>query len=92
MSDSLKRVASSKVAEALDDTAGFLSSIEDVIDDIRNGRVVILVDDEDRENEGDLVVAAQMATPEVVNFMATHGRGLICLAMTANGSGSSACR
>ena len=52
-----------------------------MIEDIRNGRIVILVDDEDRENEGDLVVAAQMATPEAVNFMATHGRGLICLAM-----------
>ena len=83
MSDHLKRVAPSRVAEAaLDDSADFLSPIEDVIEDIRNGRVVILVDDEDRENEGDLVVAAQMATPEVVNFMATHGRGLICLAMT----------
>src|ERR1700740_417456 len=48
----------------------------------RNGRMFILVDDEDRENEGDLVVPAEMATPEAINFMATHGRGLICLAMT----------
>ena len=60
----------------------FLSKIEDIIDDARNGRMFILVDDEDRENEGDLVIPAQMATPEVVNFMAKHGRGLICLAMT----------
>lgn len=57
----------------------FLSSIEDVIEDARNGRMFILVDAEDRENEGDLVIPAQMATPEAVNFMATYGRGLICL-------------
>jgi len=58
-----------------------LSSIEDVIADARNGRMVIIVDDEDRENEGDLVIPAQMATPDVINFMARHGRGLICLAL-----------
>jgi len=61
---------------------GFLSSVEELVDDARNGRVVILVDDEDRENEGDQVIPAQMATPDVINFMATHGRGLICLALT----------
>jgi len=55
---------------------------EDLIDDARNGRMFILVDDEDRENEGDLVIPAQMATPEAINFMATHGRGLICLSLT----------
>jgi 3,4-dihydroxy 2-butanone 4-phosphate synthase/GTP cyclohydrolase II len=60
----------------------FLSSIEDVIEDARNGRMFILVDDEDRENEGDLVIPAEKATPEAVNFMAKHGRGLICLSMT----------
>ena len=60
----------------------FLSPIQDVIEDIRNGRMVVVVDDEDRENEGDLIVAAQMATPESINFMAKYGRGLICLAMT----------
>jgi 3,4-dihydroxy 2-butanone 4-phosphate synthase / GTP cyclohydrolase II len=60
----------------------FLSSIEDIIDEARNGRMFILVDDEERENEGDLVIPAQMATPDVVNFMAMHGRGLICLALT----------
>lgn len=61
---------------------GFLSSPEEIIDEARNGRMFILVDDEDRENEGDLVIPAQMATPEKINFMARHGRGLICLALT----------
>lgn len=60
----------------------FISSIEDVIEDARNGRMFILVDAEDRENEGDLIIPAQMATPENVNFMARYGRGLICLALT----------
>jgi 3,4-dihydroxy 2-butanone 4-phosphate synthase/GTP cyclohydrolase II len=60
---------------------GFLSSAEEIIDEARNGRMFILVDDEDRENEGDLVIPAQMATPDAINFMATHGRGLICLAL-----------
>jgi 3,4-dihydroxy 2-butanone 4-phosphate synthase / GTP cyclohydrolase II len=60
-----------------------LVSIEEIIDEARNGRMFILVDDEDRENEGDLIIPAQMATPSAVNFMATHGRGLICLALTA---------
>ncbi|HEX9461156.1 MAG TPA: 3,4-dihydroxy-2-butanone-4-phosphate synthase [Alphaproteobacteria bacterium] len=60
----------------------FLSKIEDVIEDARNGRMFILIDDEDRENEGDLVIPAQMATPESINFMAKHGRGLICLTLT----------
>ena len=60
----------------------FLSAPEEIIDEARNGRMFILVDDEDRENEGDLVIPAQMATPEKINFMARHGRGLICLAMT----------
>jgi len=59
-----------------------LSSVEDIIDDARNGRMFILVDDEDRENEGDIVVPAQMATPDAINFMAKYGRGLICLALT----------
>ncbi|UAK24817.1 3,4-dihydroxy-2-butanone-4-phosphate synthase [Sphingomonas nostoxanthinifaciens] len=60
----------------------FLSTPEEVIEEARNGRMFILVDDEDRENEGDLVIPAQMATPDAVNFMAKHGRGLICLALT----------
>ncbi len=59
-----------------------LSSIEEAIEDIRDGRMVILVDDEDRENEGDLTLAAEKVTPEAVNFMAKYGRGLICLALT----------
>ena len=60
-----------------------LSSIEEILDDARNGRMFILVDDEDRENEGDLVIPAQMATPDAINFMAKYGRGLICLSMTS---------
>ncbi|MCW3473957.1 3,4-dihydroxy-2-butanone-4-phosphate synthase [Limobrevibacterium gyesilva] len=60
----------------------YLSSAEDLIEEARNGRMFILVDDEDRENEGDLVIPAQFATPEAVNFMARYARGLICLAMT----------
>ncbi|MFQ6553200.1 3,4-dihydroxy-2-butanone-4-phosphate synthase [Aestuariibius insulae] len=58
-----------------------ISSTEEIIEDARNGRMFILVDHEDRENEGDLVIPAQMATPDAINFMATHGRGLICLAL-----------
>jgi 3,4-dihydroxy 2-butanone 4-phosphate synthase/GTP cyclohydrolase II len=57
--------------------------VEDAIDAIRRGEMVIIADDEDRENEGDLVCAAEMVTPETINFMATHGRGLICLSLTA---------
>jgi len=59
----------------------FLCSAEEAIEEIRKGRMIILVDDEDRENEGDLTIAAEFATPEAINFMATHGRGLICLSM-----------
>jgi 3,4-dihydroxy 2-butanone 4-phosphate synthase/GTP cyclohydrolase II len=61
---------------------GFISPIEDILEDLRNGRMIILVDAEDRENEGDLIVAGQMATPEAINFMAKNGRGLICLSIT----------
>ena len=64
-----------------DDTPA-LVPIEEIIEEARNGRMFILVDDEDRENEGDLVIPAQMATPDAINFMATHGRGLICLTLT----------
>ncbi|WP_174273678.1 3,4-dihydroxy-2-butanone-4-phosphate synthase [Sphingomonas bacterium] len=60
----------------------FLSSPEEIVDEARNGRMYILVDDEDRENEGDLIIPAQMATPDAINFMAMHGRGLICLALS----------
>ena len=59
-----------------------LSPIEEIIEELQNGRMVVLVDAEDRENEGDLVIPAQMATPDAVNFMAKHGRGLICLPLT----------
>ena len=61
---------------------GQLSSIEEILEDARKGRMFILVDAEDRENEGDLVIPAQKATPEAINFMAKYGRGLICLALT----------
>ena len=61
---------------------GCLSAVPEILEDMRNGRMVVLVDAEERENEGDLVVPAQMATPDTINFMATHGRGLICLTLT----------
>ncbi|MCC6714538.1 MAG: 3,4-dihydroxy-2-butanone-4-phosphate synthase, partial [Gammaproteobacteria bacterium] len=59
-----------------------LSPTEEIVEDIRQGRMVIIMDDEDRENEGDLVMAAACVKPGDVNFMATHGRGLICLTLT----------
>ena len=59
-----------------------LSTIDEAVADIRDGKMIIIVDDEDRENEGDLVCAAEKVTPEMINFMAVHGRGLICLPMT----------
>ncbi len=59
-----------------------LSKIEEIIEDMRQGKMVILMDDEDRENEGDLIIPAEKVTPEAINFMATHGRGLICMTMT----------
>jgi 3,4-dihydroxy 2-butanone 4-phosphate synthase / GTP cyclohydrolase II len=83
--DKLQSVSKQAVARAVEDMA-FLSPIEDIIDDARNGRMFILVDDEERENEGDLVIPAQMATPDAINFMAKHGRGLICLTLTAKRS------
>ena len=61
-----------------------LHAIEAAIEDIKNGKVIIVVDDEHRENEGDFLAAAEMATPEMINFMATHGRGLICTPLTEN--------
>src|SRR5580700_12064218 len=56
--------------------------VPEAVEEIRAGRILIIVDDEDRENEGDLMVAAEKVTPEIINFMATYGRGLICLALT----------
>jgi 3,4-dihydroxy 2-butanone 4-phosphate synthase/GTP cyclohydrolase II len=75
MTASLKRV---DYAEG----RGFISSTDEILDDLRNGRMVVIVDADDRENEGDLVCAAQMATPDTINFMAKNGRGLICLSLT----------
>ena len=60
-----------------------ISPIPEILDDVRNGKIVIIVDDEDRENEGDFIVAAEKVTPEIINFMARHGRGLICMPLTA---------
>ncbi|MGI8544667.1 MAG: 3,4-dihydroxy-2-butanone-4-phosphate synthase, partial [Aridibacter sp.] len=59
-----------------------LSKIEDAVEDIKNGKIIIIIDDEDRENEGDLVCAAEKITPGIINFMAMHGRGLICMPLT----------
>ncbi|MBT7688708.1 MAG: 3,4-dihydroxy-2-butanone-4-phosphate synthase, partial [Flavobacteriales bacterium] len=58
-----------------------LNTVEEALEDIKNGKVIIVVDDEDRENEGDFIAAADFITPEIINFMATHGRGLICTAL-----------
>ena len=55
------------------------NTVEEAIEDIRAGKIVVVVDDEDRENEGDLLMAAEKVTPEAINFMATYGRGLICM-------------
>ena len=62
--------------------SGKLNTIEEAIEDIKAGKVIIVVDDEDRENEGDFIAAAETVTPEMINFMATHGRGLICTRLT----------
>ena len=64
------------------ETRAPFATVEEAIEDIRQGRFVVVVDAEDRENEGDLTIAAQFATPEAINFMATHARGLICLCLT----------
>ncbi|MCJ7653400.1 MAG: 3,4-dihydroxy-2-butanone-4-phosphate synthase, partial [Actinobacteria bacterium] len=61
-----------------------LNSIEEAIEELKAGRVVVVVDDEDRENEGDFICSAQMVTPEIINFMSKHGRGLICMPCVAN--------
>lgn len=69
--------------QELEESVGFqLNTIEEAIEDIRAGKIIIVVDDEDRENEGDFICAAEMITPEIINFMATHGRGLICTPIT----------
>lgn len=72
------------VTQAQIKTNSQLDSIEEAINDIRNGKVIIVVDDENRENEGDFLAAAEKVTPEMINFMATHGRGLICTPLTEN--------
>src|SRR2546425_9036621 len=79
-------MAEAQKADSRQQTAeghGQFASVEEAIEEIRRGHMVVVCDGEDRENEGDLVMAAQFATPEAVNFMAKEGRGLICLALTA---------
>src|SRR5262245_16020132 len=71
-----------KIAKRRRRSASPFASIEDAIDAIRAGEMIIVCDDEDRENEGDLTIAAEKVTPEKINFMAKHGRGLICMPMT----------
>ena len=61
-----------------------LAKIEEILEDLKDGKMIILVDDQDRENEGDLVMAAEKVTPEAINFMATYARGLICLPMASH--------
>lgn len=83
----MARISPTELAQDMrrrEEDMAFLSPVDEIIEEARNGRMFILVDDEDRENEGDLVIPAQMATPEVINFMATHGRGLICLTLTSD--------
>src|SRR5881397_3443921 len=69
------------MSQRLDIDPGLLMRVNKALDEIRAGKMVILVDDEDRENEGDLCMAAEAVTPEAINFMAMHGRGLICLTL-----------
>ena len=71
-----------KIAKGARKPASPIARIEDALEDFRQGKMIIVVDDEDRENEGDLTIAAEKVTPEAINFMATHGRGLVCLSMT----------
>src|SRR5215469_15678312 len=71
-----------RVVKPPDERTGPFARIEEAIATMRAGRMVIVVDDEDRENEGDLTIAAEKVTPDAINFMARYGRGLICLAMT----------
>jgi 3,4-dihydroxy-2-butanone 4-phosphate synthase len=71
-----------EITDPIDDGQSPFASVEDAIREFKAGRMIVVVDDEDRENEGDLTMAAEMITPDAVNFMAKHGRGLICVAMT----------
>ncbi|MDP6230885.1 MAG: bifunctional 3,4-dihydroxy-2-butanone-4-phosphate synthase/GTP cyclohydrolase II [Nitrospinaceae bacterium] len=70
------------MSESRAETENIFSSIEDAMEDLRQGKMIVIVDDEDRENEGDLMIASDKVTPEAINFMAKYGRGLICLALT----------
>ena len=76
-------VLKSVTCSAASEQSSVFVSVDAAIEELRAGRMIVVVDDEDRENEGDLTMAAEMVTPDAINFMATHGRGLICLALTA---------
>ena len=76
-------------ASTMSATRATFATIEEAIEDIRQGKMVVVCDDENRENEGDLTMAAQFVTPEAINFMAKEGRGLICLALTPDAATSS---
>src|SRR6266478_4993183 len=86
--ESLANLKIVHAATGLDVRQGFptFSSIGEALAELQAGRMIVVVDDEDRENEGDLMIAAEMITSEVINFMATHARGLICLALTGEGA------
>src|SRR3990172_2778767 len=71
-----------EAAIKMKENSSYFATVQEAIEDIKAGNMVIVVDDEDRENEGDLTVAAEKVTPEIINFMARYGRGLICLSMT----------
>ena len=77
-------IAKEETDRSMNENSSYFATVEAAIEDIKAGRIVIVVDDEDRENEGDLTIAAEKVTPEAINFMARHGRGLICLAMTGD--------
>src|ERR1700730_5716546 len=82
--DSFERVEILDITAELETAQGspIFASIREALAELQAGRMIVIVDDEDRENEGDLMIAAEMISPEAINFMATHARGLICLAIT----------
>ena len=80
--ESKKSLKSGNASAAVDRTAKVFATVEEAIQQFQAGGMVIVVDDEDRENEGDLTIAADKVTPDAINFMARYGRGLVCLSMT----------
>jgi len=82
VSDFESRTTQMSISNLTDKTEGQFSSVEEIIEELRSGKVIIVVDDESRENEGDFICAAEKATPEIINLMATEGKGIICAAIT----------